>query len=70
MALFKTTRPEWGSNPPDEPPTCADCAHCIDVGFGYTDWALCVAEYEQTADYDRLRAVEFGDAACDEWMEA
>lgn len=68
MALFKTTRPEWGSNPPDEPRTCADCAHCIDVGL--RDEGLCVQKYEDSADYGDLRVVDFGATACDEWMEA
>lgn len=65
MALFKTTRPEWGSNPPEEPPTCGDCDYCIDVGL--RDEGLCVQKYEDSADYGDLRVVDFGATACVEW---
>lgn len=68
MALGMTTRPEWGSNPPDYERTCGDCDYCIDVGL--RDEGLCVQKYEDSADYGDLRVVDFGATACGEWRSA
>lgn len=54
--------------PPDEPPTCADCDYCIDIGL--RDEGLCVQRYEDSADYGDLRVVDFGATACEEWRSA
>lgn len=56
--------------PPDEPRTCADCAHCIDVGW-MRYCPICVARYERNGktDYTDIKAVGFGDPACELFRE-
>ena len=68
--MAKYIRP---ADPPTDPPadaTCADCAHCIDVGW-MRYCPICVARYELNGktDYTDIKAVDFGDPACELFRE-
>lgn len=61
------------ADPPTDTPvdaTCADCAHCIDVGW-MRYCPICVARYERNGktDYTDIKAVGFGDPACELFKE-
>lgn len=51
--------------PPDDPPTCLDCRWCVDVGLD--DHGVCVERFQHSCKYADMRAVEFGEFACEEF---
>lgn len=60
--LRRTDRPEWGTEPPDEPLACGDCRWAVDVGL--RDECVCVRGVEETGRYDELRARSWDDLPC------
>lgn len=57
------------TDPPDEPPCCAECRFCHDIGIHGYEQGVCVRKYEDTRDYDDLEAVFYGSNVCEHYEE-
>lgn len=57
------------TDPPDEPPCCADCRFCHDIGIHREEQGVCVWKFQITKLFDDLEAVYYDSNVCEYFEE-